>query len=105
MVRIYTGLSMSEADLLCHWLESHGIECTIPNELAAVAASGTVQVWILDETRAAEAATLTKQWLDAPAEEAQVSLGSWKCAECGERLEKQFTMCWNCGEERMDDKT
>lgn len=28
----------------------------------------------------------------------------WVCAQCGEELESQFTLCWNCGTERpLDD--
>ncbi len=30
-------------------------------------------------------------------QEDSVGLQTWKCSECGEQLEIQFTSCWNCG--------
>ncbi|MGM0595154.1 MAG: DUF2007 domain-containing protein [Pseudomonadota bacterium] len=31
-----------------------------------------------------------------------VILPSWRCAHCGERVEGQFSVCWNCGASRTD---
>ena len=27
---------------------------------------------------------------------------SWRCDDCGERLEAQFTTCWRCGQPRLE---
>ncbi len=29
-----------------------------------------------------------------------VTLPTWTCTRCGEKLEGQFTSCWQCGESR-----
>ena len=31
------------------------------------------------------------------AKPAQIVADPWTCPDCGERIEPQFTECWNCG--------
>ena len=85
-----------------HWvnlLEQARIPCELHNQYLQ-GALGDIpvdqcgpEVWIERERDLPEARALIEG--GAPA-------GSlpWFCPECGERLEPQFTVCWQCGESK-----
>lgn len=79
-------------------LESEGIACRIRNEYLSGAAGELppVECWpelcvepaFEDRARRLIAAAQRQTAPDWP---------EWTCAGCGERIEGQFTDCWNCG--------
>lgn len=52
-------------------------------------------VWVYDETRAQEAATILNE-LQHIKKQVDPSDFSWFCQACDEELQNQFTSCWNC---------
>ncbi len=50
------------------------------------------ELWVMDNDQYEQAMTLIKENLPT-----SPSPTTWKCANCGEQLEGQFTSCWRCG--------
>lgn len=80
-------------------LEDAEIECVIRNELMSglspevPVAESMPELWLVDDgllPRAQEVLADLKT-------DAAAGREPWTCPQCGERLEPQFTSCWNCG--------
>lgn len=89
-----------EAGFLRGLLESAGIEVQLRSmELWGVAVEiyysegARPSLWVRE--RDLEAAKRVLERRDEPG-----GGGSWACPNCGERLEAQFTTCWQCGQAR-----
>jgi Putative prokaryotic signal transducing protein len=96
--KIHTSPSLIEIAHLRNLLETEGIACQIRNErLAGVAGEIPFvecwpELWVQRPGEALRARALIDIALrPAPAPE------PWNCPGCGERIEGQFTSCWNCG--------
>ena len=103
MKRIFSSPDLAAVSALKDTLEAAGIACFISNEVTSALAGGIPQgetfpeLWIDDESREAEAGQIIKEWRTP-----QPQATPWTCPKCGEKLEPQFTSCWNC-ERRGDD--
>lgn len=105
MRRIYIADNPPEAHLVRGYLEAAGITAIVQGEDVYAARGGlpitnetAPSVWVAEDD-AAQAARLVAEFFDrsrAPAGTA------WRCPNCGELLEPQFTACWNCRSERRD---
>lgn len=97
MKRFYTSADLVAVSELKDLLDAAGIGCFISNEVLSMLAGGVPQgetfpeLWI-DDSREAEALEIKKQW-----QSPQIEGTAWTCPTCGEKLEPQFTSCWNCG--------
>jgi hypothetical protein len=103
MKRVHNTEHGGEAHLICGFLESHGIEAVVGGDLPAGVWGelpvALCAVWISDDTRFEEADRLIRDFLkDAPARPHMEE--GWRCTDCGEASEGQFTACWKCGRER-----
>ncbi len=88
-----------------HWinvLAAAGIACELHNRYLS-GAIGEIpadqcapELWLMDERDEALARKLIDTARSGPA----VGAPGWRCAHCGEVLEAQFTVCWNCGTAR-----
>ncbi|KVC78852.1 hypothetical protein WJ47_17495 [Burkholderia ubonensis] len=85
-----------------HWanvLEAAGVGCELHNRYAPGALGGlpadacAPEVWLDDERDEA----LARRLLDAASRGPAASATPWRCPQCGESLEAQFTACWRCG--------
>lgn len=88
--------------LVAHYralLESEGIPSCIRNEFLAGAAGELppIDCWpeLCVEARFEERA---RRAIEA-ARRGERRAPDWTCPGCGERIEGQFTACWNCGRE------
>ena len=102
MKRVYSSPNSLLVNHMRNLLEMEGISCFLRNELLTGAAGELPptavwpELWVKDdrdETRAREivAAALSDDTSPQP---------EWTCRGCGERIEGQFDVCWNCGRER-----
>lgn len=81
-------------------LEDHGIRCLIKNEYLAGGLGELPfnecwpELWVLDEADHRYAGEIAAGILESrePGRE------PWRCPDCGEELEGQFTDCWRCGD-------
>lgn len=106
MTKVFVAQHPAEAHLVAGLLASGGIEAEVRGE-ALFSARGEVpvtpatlpSVWVLDDARAGEALQIIE--VQAAERAAGAVAGQpWKCENCGETVEPQFTACWNCNTEK-----
>ena len=104
MIKVFVARHPTEAYLLKGILESNGIPSEIRGE-ALFGVQGQIpitealpEIWVLNDEQADDAlALLRSQSTDSTA----VHTGwSWRCPNCGETIEPQFTACWQCNTEK-----
>ena len=105
MKRVFASLDQTALAIVCNLLANEGIDTTIQNENMS-AVSGSVpftlampEVWIVRDEDEAKALTIVAGFVSGDALEQQ-GKESWKCPQCGETIEGQFTSCWKCGTTR-----
>ena len=101
MQRVYTAESVVQVTHVKNMLEAAGVRSELRNHglTGGVGEIPFLETWpelwtaALDAPRARE---LIEEALhgDASGET------PWTCAGCGERIEGQFVVCWQCGRER-----
>ena len=109
MKKVYIAKHPTEAHLIKGLLESYSISCEVRGE-DLVAVRGGVpmttdtlpSVWIHDDDDFEKARAIVTDY-DRGDKDHAPGKSSWKCPNCGEVLEPQFTECWNCGTERPHD--
>jgi len=102
MKRVYSGKDALMTGHLKNVLAMFGIECVAKN-LDLASAAGELppiecwpEIWVVKDREAARASAILKKTL-APL----VSVKKpWLCDGCGEKIEGQFSECWNCGRSR-----
>ena len=100
MKQIHIAKHAPEAHLVKGFLESNGIAAVVRGEFLT---SGwgelpvdVCAVWITDDAQYETANALLMAFLKGDA--AREFRGQhWRCPQCGEQLEGQFTACWKCG--------
>ncbi|MEP0845567.1 MAG: DUF2007 domain-containing protein [Phycisphaerae bacterium] len=128
--RVYIARDIGEAELLRGLLEQEGIRAVIEGaalsaavgEVPFTVAGPEIHVDECDHERASRLIDCRRSEIDqypstcprcgydltgAPGPRCpecgtpfQVRPAPWTCGRCGERIEAQFTACWNCGAER-----
>lgn len=107
MKRIFSSQNPMIIHHMKNVLELEGIKAIIRNENLTTALGGIpatecwVELWILDENREAEAREIIRRKKEA--EDVAIKW-PWTCSRCGEKIEGQFTECWNCGESKFTSK-
>lgn len=104
MKRVHNARHLTEAHLIRGVLESHGIEAVVRGDFLTGGWGelpvDVCAVWVTDDARFVEADRLLRDFLQGvPA----TSSEAWRCSQCGEASESQFTACWNCGASRPAD--
>jgi hypothetical protein len=98
----YASLKAHEIHHLKNLLESAGVRCRLRNEglstLAGEVPFTECAMQLILENDA-DRRLANSILLEMTAHRAAAT-GTWNCAGCGERLEAQFTACWNCGVEK-----
>jgi hypothetical protein len=100
MKQVHAARHAIEAHLVKGFLLSHGISAEVRGEFLT---SGwgelpvdVCSVWVTDDAQYEAANDLLVDFLSG--NYARMLTGeSWDCAQCGEKLEGQFTQCWKCG--------
>jgi hypothetical protein len=116
MRHVYTGRDEMDAHFVKGLLEQEGIEAIVQGE-NLINAVGTLplsekslpSVWVGDGDEE-RAALIVKDYEQVDAVNASDAVEdsprpTWKCANCGEAVEEQFTECWNCGHARPESTT
>lgn len=105
MRRIYSHPNLAMVQLAKNELDNRGIHSVIQGEhLATVIGGGAgfdawVELWVNDDDRVEEAVSVIQESVESEgAEEGR----PWTCSSCGETIEAQFDLCWNCGANRPE---
>jgi len=100
MKKVYTSPDRLMVFHFKNVLESYNINCIIKNEFLAGAAGELPphecwpELWIKNDKKYDRAlSVLKKNWVVN-------EISTWTCTRCGEKLEDQFTACWQCSESR-----
>lgn len=104
MKKVFVAQHPTEAHLLKGVLESRGILSEIRGE-ALFGARGEIpftealpEIWVLNDDQVSEALQVLRS---RSAETSDVGQ-SWRCSNCGETVEPQFTVCWRCNADKPD---
>ncbi len=127
-VPIYSNRDFLHVDSLQGALKSHGIACEIRTSRSSPLTNRPWSVlWILDASQTEQARQIVQAALDDKARQDEVGVAqalesdreggidrgleandepsqgspSWTCPQCREDVEGQFSVCWNCGSERL----
>jgi hypothetical protein len=105
MKLIYSARDSMDAEFVKGILDEQGIEAVIQgaalsNVLGTMATNldATPEIWVRDEDEQRGLAAVADFKSGSPP--AASTSGVWKCPQCGEQIEGQFTECWNCGESK-----
>lgn len=103
MKPIHTARHVTEAHLICGYLQSQGVNALVRGEYLAGGIgelpAGLCKVWIADDAEFARADRLLQAFLRGEAARLHDTAG-WRCPQCNEDIEGQFTDCWQCGAPR-----
>jgi hypothetical protein len=101
MPRIYSAPVLALVVNIKNVLEINGIDSTITHQYLS-AGAGEIpphecwpQLWVAEQD--VERAAEIIEAADSASSETQET---WVCIKCGEEIEGQFELCWNCGEQR-----
>lgn len=102
MKTIFSSLNLIEMHHLKNLLQAEGIRCHIRNE-DLVRLAGEVpftecalRLVVERESDQIAAEAILREFLQPPRRPVQ----GWRCANCGESIEGQFTACWKCGRDK-----
>ena len=96
MQRVFSSFNLLAVHHAKNVLETEGIRATVKNEHLSSAmgelppAECQAELWVLHDDDAPRAERLLRCGPPAGGD-------PWRCTECGEISEPQFTQCWNCG--------
>ncbi len=102
MKKVYSSDSFFLVGHLRQLLEGQSIRCIAKNEFLQGGAGELPptecwpELWIVENFQYDKAKELVEGFLSSSA---RIS-NEWRCPECGEGLEGQFTACWHCGADR-----
>ena len=102
MVEVYWAHNAQDAQFVAGVLKAEGIHAVVLGEMLAGATDGVFapaaapRVWVAtsDEQRALAAIAA---WQQERGDESE----PWTCGNCGEPVEGNFDICWNCESPRV----
>ncbi len=106
MKKVFVAQHPTEAYLVKGLLESQGIRAEVRGEAlfgargeAPVTPDTLPSVWVFNDIQIVEALEVIRG-LQAGERGAAAKGESWRCPNCSEMVEPQFTACWQCGADR-----
>lgn len=102
MKTVYSAPNIALVSIFRNILDAHGIRCWIKNDFlsSGLGEIPPIECWpqlCVEDEDAAEAGRIVEENLS---EDHQAA--GWRCEACGEDIEGQFTVCWQCGRGRPD---
>ena len=100
MKRVYSSSLLAIVENVKNVLELNEIRCVLKNKHLSVALGDIPpiecwpQLWVADED-----VERALQIIDTSVDK-ESQQGNWVCPKCKEKIEAQFTECWNCGTTR-----
>ena len=106
MKQVYTAFDVVSAQMMKDYLVSFGIESIVQGDLligavGEIPANSYPTVWVLNDDDVEKAEERVKNY-EASRPDDQIHNNVWKCLDCDELIEAQFTRCWQCGKDRKD---
>jgi hypothetical protein len=109
--KVFVAQHPTEAYLVQGLLEANGIAAVVRGETlfgargeAPVTPDTLPSVWVSDDSQASAAGVVLAEF-GSPGGPDSTHGDAWVCPACGERIEFQFTKCWNCGTSQSSGQT
>ena len=103
MKLVFVAPHAAEAQLVKSLLETNGIQAEVRNEELFSVLSGLLavqpSVWVVKDDEFERAAAFVEGYQHDAGPAAAEGEG-WRCSQCGEQVEAQFTDCWQCSRAR-----
>jgi len=104
MKQVYSARDLLEAQLLKDFISDHGVEVLIKGELlmgaiGEIPADTAPTIWVLNDDDYESARKLVSVF-EGRDKTVNPELTVWKCLDCDELMEPQFSQCWHCGNPR-----
>ena len=104
MKQIYSAENLVEAQMLKDFITENQIEVLIKGEMlmgaiGEIPADTAPSIWVIDDEdfdRARELVGVFEGRNKSSPGDGSV----WKCLDCDELIEPQFSQCWSCGKSR-----
>ncbi len=104
IVEVYSAGDIGQAYFLRDMLANEGIEARVVGDRIATGlglppvGESAPCLWVRrdDEARARELLAQWEQVHARPHPDEAVPRPAWKCPSCGELVEEDFDLCWNC---------
>ncbi len=100
MKKLFSSPDSAELELLKNMLADAGIECELRNsDVSRIMPAPPFyeELWVSEEEYP-KASELLASW------QRPTRIGYWTCPKCGEKVEDQFSSCWNCGATREETR-
>lgn len=100
MKQVFVSQHLFEVEMRKERLEQAGISCMIKNQRSSGLAGEIPfteifpELWVIQD----EDAYRARQVLDEELITQPSHSDAWVCTRCGERHERQFSECWQCGQ-------
>jgi hypothetical protein len=103
MQRLYQARDRIEAQLLLAHLDRHLVEAVILGDYLSGAAGGLPAdigpaIWVVEDDDLERARELLGRFHADTQRPSDVA--TWHCSGCGESVDGDFDLCWNCGQAR-----
>lgn len=101
MQRLYQPRDRIEAQLLCDFLDRHRIGVVILGDYLSGAAGGLPvdigpTLWVVEDADLERGRELLGRFQADALRRSDAA--TWNCAGCGESVDGDFDLCWNCGQ-------
>ena len=98
MKKVYDARDRLDAQLCADYLDSRGVRTHVQGgylqgAVGEVPPDFSMSVWAVHDHDEALARDLVTEYLEPVPDDAS----QWRCPRCGEHIEAQFDICWNCG--------
>lgn len=102
MLKLYEAANRIEAQQLIDFLSAYHIETVLLGDYLSGAAGELPAnvfpaVWVVESRDLPRARELLATFQSQQAGDGRTAGFPWTCAHCGEQVESDFELCWNCG--------
>ena len=108
--QVFIARHPAEGHFVKGLLESEGIQAIVRGEELSGVRGGvpvtldtSPSVWVFEDSQIEGATVIIKRYDSGTTVGGGTAL-AWRCPQCGEHVEGQFTACWKCGTDRVDNQ-
>jgi hypothetical protein len=105
MLKLYEAADRVEAQMLMDYLQSYHIQTVLLGDyltgaVGELPANSFPVIWVVEDRDLPRARELLTYFRSERSNDDESPRRHWVCTACGETLEAEFLICWNCGKER-----
>jgi len=107
MRKLYEAADRMEAQMLMDYLQEQEIPCVLLGDYLSGAAGELPAnifptLWVIEDRHYPRARQLVREFGRGGVAEAR-GAEPWRCPICGEMVDPDFDICWNCASPRLNE--